>query len=131
MIKICSKHLVKCEWKEGTSKEGKPYAFWACPIKENGQFCKAPMTEVADGYIKETEIKEEKREPVNQEPDNTVWEAKDRMNMYQSALKAASEVVAAYVQGSPTEYTLADAESKIITMANDLYNQLVKHRDNN
>jgi hypothetical protein len=40
-MKICSKHRVESEWKEGTSKAGKHYAFWACPEKPNGEFCRA------------------------------------------------------------------------------------------
>lgn len=38
----CSVHEVPCVWKEGVSKAGKAYAFWACPMKDaEGNFCKA------------------------------------------------------------------------------------------
>jgi len=31
---VCSNHgTVEAEWKEGTSKAGKNYAFWGCPVK--------------------------------------------------------------------------------------------------
>lgn len=37
---ICGIHKVKKEWRTGTSKAGKAYAFWACPERmPDGGFC--------------------------------------------------------------------------------------------
>lgn len=42
MSMICTDHKVACNWKEGVSKAGKAYAFWACPEKDSeGNYCKA------------------------------------------------------------------------------------------
>lgn len=42
MSMICVDHKVSCVWKEGVSKAGKGYAFWACPEKDSeGNYCKA------------------------------------------------------------------------------------------
>src|SRR5262245_42517030 len=51
---VCTAHDVQCVWKEGTSKAGKDYAFWACPEKDSeGNFCKAEKVEPGDSPAKE------------------------------------------------------------------------------
>lgn len=48
-MKICSLHKTKSEWKTGTSKTtNKPYAFWACPNKDNGEYCHADQIDAPE-----------------------------------------------------------------------------------
>jgi hypothetical protein len=40
-IPICATHKIPMVWREGTSKTGAHYSFWACPTKNpDGTWCK-------------------------------------------------------------------------------------------
>lgn len=114
---ICSVHKVESAWKTGTSKKtGKPYAFWACPVKENDTYCKAEQ-------IESNAPKEEVREPLV-EP-KVDWDAKDRQSMAQTAMKSASEIVAAMIAVGDKEAQTIPLES-VRSMANEFYKELLK-----
>ena len=57
--------------------------------------------------------------------DAKVFEAKDRMNMYQSALKAATEIVAAQINTGLATY---DPQEEVLRLSDVFYKKLESHR---
>lgn len=95
----CSLHNVPSVWKEGVSKKtGKPYAFWGCDVKTNGGYCTAEQ-------IGDPTPPKETREPVDQSVNKwiPVKKNENQSMIRMSALKAASEVVSAYIARPDSE----------------------------
>ena len=83
-----------------SKKTGKPYpAFYTCPTF--GCTEKPPKDEWESDkqdFIDTVEATKAPTKPATgTDGDSAIWEAKDRMNMAQSALKAAAEIVAAEI----------------------------------
>ncbi len=85
-----------------SKKTGKGYpAFYTCPTF--GCLEKPPKDEWESAKQDFESAVEPTKAPTKAETqDNAIWDAKDRMNMAQSALKAAAEIVAAQITMVPS-----------------------------
>lgn len=94
-IKICSNHRVKAEWKTGKSKStNKDYAFWACPEKNNGEFCKAEIIDPPDSEewcVYEREIEKSRRIERQHSQDMAIEFLKLRLEVDPDSFKKAIE----------------------------------------
>lgn len=110
-------------------------AFWSCPKMGCRQ---KPPTEkdkvLADMESDRQYIDESQQPPIDMpEPtkapikdENAVWDAKDRMNMAQSALKAAAEVISAQIN---VNFEGIDIEMRFDELKEKNYKWLVEKKE--
>lgn len=125
LTSYCTLHQVAMEERYSTTKvneDGSPKAYFGHWDKVEKAMCFGEGTGKA---VRNGRASSDGKPLVNVPVKETVdWDAKDRQSLAQTAMKSASEIVAALINSGALNYGVEASETAVKEMANNFYQEL-------